>query len=319
MTDTTPNTGSNTRPDQNRPDQNKTDPAQSGAASAPESADHRSTDLGGAADSSQDNNASPNLVKVRNLHFRRGRNMIFKGLDIDITRGKITTIMGPSGTGKTTLLKIIGAQLKPHSGTVEFDGHNVHKLSRKNLFELRKRMGMLFQSGALLTDLTVFENVAFPLREHTELTEPQIQELVLERLHAVGLRGARRLKPAQLSGGMSRRVALARALVLDPEIIMYDEPFTGQDPISLGVLVDLISRMNETLGLTSIIVSHDIKESLSISDYVIIISDGKVVATGTPKELCASDSSWVRQFLDGMPDGPVPFHYKAPADPHDVL
>ena len=227
--------------------------------------------------------------------------------------------MGPSGTGKTTLLKIIGAQLKPHRGVVHFDGHNVHKLSRRNLFDLRKRMGMLFQSGALLTDLTVFENVAFPLREHTELTEEQIQELVLKRLHAVGLRGARRLKPAQLSGGMSRRVALARALVLDPDIIMYDEPFTGQDPISLGVLVELISRMNQTLGITSVIVSHDIKESLSISDYVIIISDGKVVATGTPKELCASDSSWVRQFLDGKPDGPVPFHYKAPNDPHDIL
>ena len=305
MTDTTPNTKSDIRPDQN-----SVDPVQTAAASP---------DYDGVDHSKLDNNASPNLVEVRGLHFRRGRNMIFKGLDVDIIRGKITTIMGPSGTGKTTLLKIIGAQLKPHRGVVHFDGHNVHKLSRRNLFDLRKRMGMLFQSGALLTDLTVFENVAFPLREHTELTEEQIQELVLKRLHAVGLRGARRLKPAQLSGGMSRRVALARALVLDPDIIMYDEPFTGQDPISLGVLVELISRMNQTLGITSVIVSHDIKESLSISDYVIIISDGKVVATGTPKELCASDSSWVRQFLDGKPDGPVPFHYKAPNDPHDIL
>ena len=279
----------------------------------------QNAEVHGSAAFDGESSPSPNLVEIRDLHFKRGRHTIFRGLDIDIPRGKITAIMGPSGTGKTTLLKIIGAQLKPHRGTAHFDGHNVHKLSRRRLFELRQRMGMLFQSGALLTDLTVFENVAFPLREHTELTESQIKELVLTRLHDVGLRDASHLKPAQLSGGMSRRVALARALVLDPEIIMYDEPFTGQDPISLGVLVELISKMNQTLGLTSIIVSHDIKESLSISDSVIIISDGQVIAAGTPEELCASDSSWVRQFLDGMPDGPVPFHYKAPADPHDVL
>ena len=224
--------------------------------------------LSGAANSS-----AMNLVEIRDLHFTHGRKPIFTGLDIDIPRGKITTIMGPSGTGKTTLLKIIGAQLKPRRGTVLFDGHNVHKLSRRKLFELRKRMGMLFQSGALLTDLTVFENVAFPLREHTEVPERLIRHLVLMRLHAVGLRGARDMKPAELSGGMSRRVALARAMVLDPEIIMYDEPFTGQDPISMGVLVELISKMNQALGLTSVIVSHDIKEALSISDHVVIISD----------------------------------------------
>lgn len=263
--------------------------------------------------------SATNIVEVRNLHFTRGRKPIFTGLDIDIPRGKITTVMGPSGTGKTTLLKIIGAQLKPRRGTVHFDGHNVHKLSRRKLFELRKRMGMLFQSGALLTDLTVFENVAFPLREHTEVPERLIRHLVLMRLHAVGLRGTRDMKPAELSGGMSRRVALARALVLDPEMIMYDEPFTGQDPISMGVLVELISKMNQALGLTSVIVSHDIKEALSISDHVVIISDGKVVATGSPAELAASDSAWVRQFLDGAADGPVPFQYAAPDYADDLL
>ncbi len=263
--------------------------------------------------------SSENLVEIRGLHFTRGRKPIFTGLDIDIPRGKITTIMGPSGTGKTTLLKIIGAQLKPRRGKVHFDGHNVHKLRRRKLFELRKRMGMLFQSGALLTDLTVFENVAFPLREHTELPDRLIRHLVLMRLHAVGLRGARDMKPAELSGGMSRRVALARALVLDPEIIMYDEPFTGQDPISMGVLVELISKMNQALGLTSVIVSHDIKEALSISDHVVIISDGKVVATGSPTRLAASDSPWVRQFLDGAADGPVPFQYAAPDYADDLL
>ena len=265
------------------------------------------------------NSSAMNLVEIRDLHFTRGRKPIFTGLDIDIPRGKITTIMGPSGTGKTTLLKIIGAQLKPRRGTVLFDGHNVHKLSRRKLFELRKRMGMLFQSGALLTDLTVFENVAFPLREHTEVPERLIRHLVLMRLHAVGLRGARDMKPAELSGGMSRRVALARAMVLDPEIIMYDEPFTGQDPISMGVLVELISKMNQALGLTSVIVSHDIKEALSISDHVVIISDGKVVATGSPTQLAASDSAWVRQFLDGAADGPVPFQYAAPDYADDLL
>lgn len=259
------------------------------------------------------------LVEIRDLHFTRGRKHIFTGLDIDIPRGKITTIMGPSGTGKTTLLKIIGAQLKPRRGKVLYDGQNVHKLSRRKLFDLRKRMGMLFQSGALLTDLTVFENVAYPLREHTELPERLIRHLVLMRLHAVGLRGARDMKPAELSGGMSRRVALARALVLDPEIIMYDEPFTGQDPISMGVLVELISKMNQALGLTSVIVSHDIKEALSISDHVVIISDGVVVATGSPRELAASDSAWVRQFLDGAADGPVPFQYEAPGYVEDML
>jgi len=246
------------------------------------------------------------------LHFQRGSKSIFKGLDAEIPRGKITTIMGPSGTGKTTLLKIIGGQLKPRKGSVVVDGLNVSRLRRTNLYELRKRMGMLFQSGALLTDMTVFENVAFPLREHTELPESLLRHLVHMRLHAVGLRGARDLYPSELSGGMARRVALARALMLDPMMIMYDEPFTGQDPISMGVLLELISTVNNALGLTSIIVSHDLVESMSISDYVVIISDGQVVEAGSPTQLRSSESPWVQQFLNGASDGPVPFQMPAP-------
>lgn len=231
---------------------------------------------------------------------------------MDLPRGKITTIMGPSGTGKTTLLKMIGAQLRPARGSITVDGKNVHKLSRKELYALRTRIGMLFQSGALLTDLSVYDNVAFPLREHTELPENLIRHLVLMRLHAVGLRGARDLMPAELSGGMARRVALARALILDPMMIMYDEPFTGQDPISMGVLIELIHSVNDALGLTSIIVSHDLAESISISDHVVIISEGQVVEQGPPEQLRQSHSEWVQQFLQGKPDGPVPFQYTAP-------
>lgn len=231
---------------------------------------------------------------------------------MDIPRGKITTIMGPSGTGKTTLLKIIGGQLKPTTGSVQVDGLEVPKLRRRDLYTLRKRMGMLFQSGALLTDITVFDNVAFPLREHTDLPERLIRHLVLMRLQAVGLRGSRDLYPAELSGGMARRVALARALMLDPMMILYDEPFTGQDPISMGVLIELIKTVNAALNLTSLIVSHDLVEAMSISDYVVIISDGKVVAADSPQALRESESEWVQQFLNGLPDGPVPFQAAAP-------
>jgi len=232
---------------------------------------------------------------------------------MDIPRGKITTILGPSGTGKTTLLKVIGGQLKPLSGSVHVDGLEVAKLKRRQLYELRKRMGMLFQSGALLTDLSVFENVAFPLREHTDLPESLIRHLVLMRLHAVGLRGVRDLSPAELSGGMARRAALARALVFDPMMIMYDEPFTGQDPISMGILLELVKTVNQALGLSSLMVSHDLNEALSISDYAIIISEGVVVEAGTP------DSAWVQQFLQGSPDGPVPFQTTAPDYVADLL
>jgi len=264
------------------------------------------------------NNASK-LVQIRDLHFQRGSKQIFRGIEMDIPRGQITTIMGPSGTGKTTLLKLIGGQLKPAKGTIIVDEQNVPKLSRSALYTLRKRMGMLFQSGALLTDLSVFDNVAFPVREHTDLPESLIRHLVLMRLHAVGLRGARDLYPAELSGGMARRVALARALILDPMMIMYDEPFTGQDPISMGVLLELIKTVNAALGLTSIIVSHDLHESMSISDYVVIISDGKVVEAGSPEALRASESGWVQQFLRGESDGPVPFQLEAPDYRDDLL
>ena len=252
------------------------------------------------------------LVQVRDLHFARGNKKIFRGLNVDIPRGKVTTILGPSGTGKTTLLKIIGGQLKPNEGHVVVDSLEVGKLKRSELYELRKRVGMLFQSGALLTDLTVFENVAFPLREHTDLPESLISHLVLMRLHAVGLRGAKDLAPAELSGGMARRAALARALVFDPMMIMYDEPFTGQDPISMGILLELIKTVNQALGLTSLMVSHDLNEALSISDYAVIISDGVVVEAGSPEQLSASSSEWVQQFLQGKPDGPVPFQAAAP-------
>jgi len=258
------------------------------------------------------------LVKISDLHYSRGQKAIFKGLSVDIPRGKVTTILGPSGTGKTTLLKLIGGQIKPSQGSIEVDGLNVAKLARRDLYKLRKRMGMLFQSGALLTDLNVFDNVAFPLREHTELPENLIHKLVLMRLHAVGLRGARDLLPAELSGGMARRAALARALVMDPMMIMYDEPFTGQDPISMGVLLELVRTVNQALGLTSLMVSHDLTESLSISHHVVVISDGKVVEAGSPEQLRSSASPWVQQFLNGRSDGPVPFQLSAPEYASDL-
>lgn len=251
------------------------------------------------------------LVAVRGLSFSRGDNKIFTDVSMDFQRGKITAIMGPSGTGKTTLLKLIGGQLQPMQGTVTVDGNNVHRLRRSELFNLRKRIGMLFQSGALLTDMDVFDNVAFPLREHTQLPESMIRSLVLMKLQAVGLRGARHLMPNELSGGMARRVALARAIALDPMMILYDEPFTGQDPISKGVLVHLIKSLNETLGLTSIIVSHDVHETSAIADYIYVISDGKVIGEGTPYEIQHASSEWVQQFMDGSADGPVHFHYPA--------
>jgi phospholipid/cholesterol/gamma-HCH transport system ATP-binding protein len=251
------------------------------------------------------------LISIRDVSFSHGSRVIFGGASMEIPRGKITAIMGPSGTGKTTLLKLIGGQLTPREGSITVDGQIVHSLRLKELYALRKRMGMLFQTGALLTDLTVFENVAFPLREHTRLPESMIRSLVLMKLEAVGLRGARDLMPSQLSGGMARRVALARAIALDPMVILYDEPFTGQDPISMGVLIKLIHELNDALGLTSIIVSHDVKETAAIADYIYLISEGKVVGQGQPEQIQASRSDWVRQFMHGLPDGPVPFHYPA--------
>jgi phospholipid/cholesterol/gamma-HCH transport system ATP-binding protein len=231
---------------------------------------------------------------------------------MDIARGRVTAVMGPSGTGKTTLLRLITGQVRADSGTIEVAGEDMRTVKRDDLYVLRRRMGMLFQNGALLTDLSVFENVAFPLREHTDLPERLIRQLVLTKLQAVGLRGAAELMPAELSGGMSRRVALARAIVMDPEILIYDEPFAGLDPISMGVVLRLIRRLNNTLGLTSIVVSHDVKEVSSVADNVFLLSGGKVVASGTPQALTANTSEVVRQFMGGLADGPVPFHFPAP-------
>ncbi|WP_018140188.1 ABC transporter ATP-binding protein [Thioalkalivibrio sp. ALJ7] len=261
---------------------------------------------------------SPHIV-IENLRFRRGRKMIFDDLSMRIPRGQVTTVMGPSGSGKTTLLRLIGGQLRPDKGRIWVDGQEVAKLSTRRLYALRKRMGMLFQSGALLTDLTVFENVAFPLREHTDLPEDVLHTLVLLKLEAVGLRAARDMDPATLSGGMARRVALARAIALDPDLILYDEPFTGLDPITMGQIVSLIRRTNQSLGLTSVLVSHDVAEAMAISDQVVLIADGRVVDAGPPDELEARASDWSAQFLQGRPDGPVPFHYPGAAYREDLL
>lgn len=251
------------------------------------------------------------LVEIRELSFKRGNRVIFDRINLRIRRGQITAIMGPSGCGKTTLLRFIGGQLRPDSGDVIVDGLSVPKLSRDDLFRLRARMGMLFQSGALFSELSVHENVAFPLRAHTQLNESLIHDLVLLKLESVGLRGAEPLMPAELSGGMARRAALARAIALDPELIMYDEPFAGQDPIVMGVLVRLIRTLREALDLTSIIVSHDVDEALSIADYIYVLANGAVVGEGTPNELRASTSPLVQQFLNGHADGPVRFQYPA--------
>lgn len=248
-------------------------------------------------------------ITLRDVVFSRSGRRIFDGISLDIPKGKVTAIMGPSGTGKTTLLRLIGGQLRPDSGQVSVAGHDVPRLKRKALYQLREKMGMLFQSGALFTDLSVYENVAFPLRVHTSLPEDMIRDIVLMKLEAVGLRGARKLMPSELSGGMTRRVALARSIALDPELIMYDEPFAGQDPIAMGVLVKLIRDLNSSMGLTSVLVSHDVPESLSICHYACILADGKVIGEGTPEELRAHPSERVQQFLEGKPDGPVPFHY----------
>jgi phospholipid/cholesterol/gamma-HCH transport system ATP-binding protein len=238
--------------------------------------------------------------------------VIFKDMNLTIKRGEITALMGPSGTGKTTLLRLITRQLIPQRGRIFVDGVDIASLSRRKLYEMRQRFGMLFQNGALLTDISVFENVAFPMREHTKLSNRLIRHVVLTKLHAVGLRGAADMMPAALSGGMARRVALARAMVMDPEILIYDEPFVGLDPISMGVIVRLVRRMNDALGITSIIVSHDVAEVSTVADRSYLISDGKVAASGSPDELNAAKSELVRQFMHGMADGPVAFHFDAP-------
>lgn len=252
------------------------------------------------------------FITVENVVFRRESRLIYDGISAHVPRGKITAIVGPSGAGKTTLLRLIGGQLIPGSGDIKVDGLSVNQLKRKQLFELRKRMGVLFQSGALFGELSVFDNVAFPLRVHTELDDDLIRLVVLMKLEAVGLRGAFDLMPYELSGGMQRRVALARAIALDPEMIMYDEPFVGQDPIGLGVLLALVKRLNQALDLTSIVVSHDLKETLSIADHVIMMANRVVAFEGTPQAMRGSEDRLVQQFLNGSPDGPVSFHYSAP-------
>ncbi len=259
------------------------------------------------------------LVRIRDLHFSRGDRKIFNGVDLDIHRGKVTAIMGPSGTGKTTLLKLIGGQLKPDQGSIQVNGLEVPRLKLSKLYELRKRIGMLFQSGALLTDINVFDNVAFPIREHTNMPPAMVRDMVLMKLESVGLRNARDLMPSELSGGMARRVALARAIALDPMMILYDEPFTGQDPISMGVLVQLIRLLNDALGLTSVVVSHDVQETATIADDIYVLSEGKVVGHGTPQQLAETDSDWVKQFMQGLADGPVPFHYPGTQYADDLL
>jgi phospholipid/cholesterol/gamma-HCH transport system ATP-binding protein len=263
--------------------------------------------------------AVDNLVTIRNLSFRRGERVIFDNVDLDIPRGKIVAILGPSGIGKTTLLKLIGGQLTPESGTVTVTGQNIHQLSYKELYQARRNIGMLFQTSALFTNLTVFENVAFPLREHTDLPEFMIRDLVLIKLQAVGLRGACDLMPSNLSGGMARRVALARAIALDPALMMYDEPFSGLDPIAMGVIVKLIRELNDAMGMSSIIVSHDVAETASIADYMYLISDAKMVGQGTPEELSKDPNPSVIQFMQGLPDGVVPFHYPAPDYASELL
>ncbi len=252
------------------------------------------------------------FVEIRDVVFRRDQRVIYDGLTASVPREKITAIVGPSGTGKTTLLRLIGGQLKPESGHVCVDGMSVQSLKRSALFDLRKRMGMLFQSGALFAELSVFENVAFPLRVHTDLDDDLIRIVVLMKLEAVGLRGAVDLMPSELSGGMQRRVALARAIALDPEMIMYDEPFVGQDPIGLGVLLSLVKQLNQALGLTSLVVSHDLQETLTIADHVIMIANNRVAFQGSPDVMQTSADPLVQQFLHGNPDGPVRFHFPAP-------
>lgn len=260
-----------------------------------------------------------NLIEIDGLTFKRGERIIYDSISVDIPRGKTTAIMGPSGIGKTTLLKLMGGQLTPEKGDVRYSGESVPGMKRGRLYEVRRQMSMLFQSGALFTDMTVFDNVAFPLREHTKLSEPLIKAVVLMKLQAVGLRGAASLMPSELSGGMARRAALARAIALDPELIMYDEPFAGQDPISMGVLVKLIKELNDALNLTSVVVTHDVSEVMTIADYVYILANKQIIGHGTPDQIRESDSPLVQQFLKGQADGPVPFHFPADAIQHALM
>jgi phospholipid/cholesterol/gamma-HCH transport system ATP-binding protein len=255
---------------------------------------------------------SPVLVEVSDLAYSYGDRPVLKGVSLTIPRGKIVAILGATASGKSTLLSLIGGQIAPERGSVRIAGQTVHELSTAELYRLRRRIGMMFQAGGLFSDLSVFENIAFPLREHTKLPNAIVREIVLMKLHAVGLRGARDLMPSEVSGGMSRRVALARAIAMDPMLTMYDEPFAGLDPISLNVIAGLIRQLNDALGATSIVVSYDVNEAQKLADYIYLLGDGVVAASGTPAELKASRDPFVRQFMDAKPDGPIPFHYPAP-------
>ena len=252
------------------------------------------------------------LIELRNVHFGYGAQQVLRGLSLSVPRGKVTAIMGASGGGKTTVLRLIGGQQRAQQGEVLFDGQDVGRMDMAQLYAARRRMGMLFQFGALFTDMSVFENVAFPLREHTDLSEALVRDIVLMKLHAVGLRGARDLMPAQISGGMARRVALARAIALDPELVMYDEPFAGLDPISLGTAAQLIRQLNDAMGLTTILVSHDLEATFDLADHVIILGPGTIAAQGTPDEVRHSSDPLAHQFVNALPVGPVPFHYPGP-------
>ena len=257
-------------------------------------------------------------VEIKDLHFSYGDLEVLRGLTFDIPRGQVVAILGGSGSGKSTLLKIIGGQLTPSRGTVIVEGKNVHQLSVQELYELRLRMGMMFQTSGLFTDFNVYENVAFPIRENFRLPEEVVRRLVLTKLHAVGLRGARNMMPADLSGGMTRRVALARAIATDPKLMMYDEPFAGLDPISLNQVGGLIRDLNQALGLTSIVVTYDVHEALKVADYIYVIGDGVLLGKGTSEEVAASEDPYLKQFINALPDGPVRFHFPGPPLEEDL-
>jgi phospholipid/cholesterol/gamma-HCH transport system ATP-binding protein len=259
------------------------------------------------------------LLQIQDVHFSFGEKEIYRGLSLQVHKGQVAAIIGPSGCGKSTLLNFVGGRLYPNSGSVICDGVGVNTLGRRALFDLRKRLGMMFQASALLTDFSVFENVAFPIRQNTNLSDALIRHVVLMKLEMVGLRGARDLMPAELSGGMARRVALARAIAMDPLLVMYDEPFTGLDPISMGVIVKLIREVNDTLGMTSLVVTHDVREACTIADYMYLLGDGRVISEGTPDEMLESDEPNIRQFMNGLPDGPVRYHYPAPDYADDFM
>jgi phospholipid/cholesterol/gamma-HCH transport system ATP-binding protein len=256
-------------------------------------------------------NAIDHAVEIRDLAFAYGELQIFRRLSLDIPRGKVVAILGGSGSGKSTLLKLIGGQLRPQRGSVTVQGRNVHRLSSDELYKLRLEMGMMFQASGLFSDLSVYENIAFPIRENFVLPEEIVRRMVLMKLHAVGLRGARDMKPGDLSGGMTRRVALARAIATDPKLLMYDEPFAGLDPISLNHIVELIRTLNEALGLTSIVVTYDVQEALKVAGYVYVINDGAILGQGTPEEIASSEDPYLKQFVNALPDGPVRFHFPA--------